>query len=445
MEPLASVILGAGHGTRMRSRLPKVLHEIGGLPMLGHVLATARGLGAERRVVVIGSQAPEVGEAARALDEEALVFVQDPPRGTADAVRAGMAGLDGFDGIVLVLYADTPLVTEATLRALGAAIAEGAALAVLGFEPDEPGAYGRLVTGEDGALVRIVEAKDASADELAIGLCNSGVMAIRSDVLREELPRVGNDNAKGEFYLTDLVSLVTGGGGRAAVVTAEESEVLGVNDRAELSVAEGLFQTRARLAAMRAGVTLQDPRSVRFSHDTQIGQDCVIGPSVVFGTGVRLAEGVRVEAFSHLEGCAVETGATVGPFARLRPGAELGPRAKVGNFVEVKKTTLGEGAKVSHLTYLGDAEIGAHANIGAGTITCNYDGYGKFRTKIGAGAFIGSNSALVAPVTVGAGAFVGSGSVVTEDVEADALALGRSRQVQKPGWAASFRSRMEGK
>ena len=443
MTTLASIILAAGHGTRMRSRTPKVLHEVAGLSMLGHVLRTAAGLGAERQVVVTGAQAPEVADAARALAPDVRLAVQDPPRGTADAVTAAMPELGGFEGVVLVLYADTPLVTPDTLRALTGAVGEGAGLAVLGFEPDDAALYGRLIEDEAGALSRIVEAREASPDELAVGLCNAGVIAVRSDLLRAQLPRITDDNAKGEFYLTDLVGLVVGAGERAVVVRATPEEVMGVDDRARLAEAEAVWQARARRAALLAGVTLRDPATTYLSHDTVLGQDVTVGPGVVFGPGVTVEAGARVEAFSHLEGCAVRTGASVGPFARLRPGADLGRGAKVGNFVEVKKASLGDGAKVSHLSYIGDAVVGAGANIGAGTITCNYDGYDKHVTRIGEGAFVGSNSSLVAPVEVGAGAYVGSGSVVTKDVEPDALAVARARQSVIEGWATKFRSRKE--
>jgi bifunctional UDP-N-acetylglucosamine pyrophosphorylase/glucosamine-1-phosphate N-acetyltransferase len=359
-------------------------------------------------------------------------------------VTAAIPALEGFEGTVLVLYADTPLVTDGTLRAMAEAAEEGADLVVLGFEPDDPRAYGRLVTEGDGTLRAIVEAREASPEELSIRLCNSGVMAVRSAALREHLPRITDDNAKGEFYLTDLAGLITGAGGRAVVVRGEADEVLGVDDRTQLARAEAIWQARAREAAMLAGVTLRDPATTWLSHDTELGRDVEVGPSCVFGPGVRVEEGAVIHAFSHLEGARVARGASVGPFARLRPGTVVGEGAKVGNFVETKKATLGPGAKVSHLTYLGDAEVGAEANIGAGTITCNYDGYGKHVTRIGAGAFVGSNSSLVAPVTIGAGAYVGSGSVVTKDVAPGALAVARGRQVQKAGWALSFRKRMEG-
>ena len=443
MPDLASVILAAGHGTRMRSALPKVLHEVGGLSMLGHVMRGAAALGASRQVVVTGAQAPEVADAARALDASVRTAVQDPPRGTADAVTAAMPDLDGFEGTVIVLYADTPLVTEETLRAMTGAVEAGADLVVLGFEPETPRLYGRLVTKEDGSLDAIVEAKEATPEQLKVRLCNSGVMAMSSAALREHLPKITDDNAKGEFYLTDLAGLVTGAGGRAEVVRADPDEVLGVDDRTQLARAEALWQGRAREAMMLSGVTLRDPASTHLCHDTRLGRDVIVAPNVVFGPGVTVEDGAMIHAFSHLEGAHVAADASVGPYARLRPGAQLGQGAKVGNFVEIKKARLGAGAKVSHLTYLGDAEVGADANIGAGTITCNYDGYDKHVTRIGEGAFVGSNSSLVAPVAIGAGAYVGSGSVVTKDVAPDALTVARGKQVTKEGWAASFRSRKE--
>ncbi|MEL6365187.1 MAG: bifunctional UDP-N-acetylglucosamine diphosphorylase/glucosamine-1-phosphate N-acetyltransferase GlmU [Pseudomonadota bacterium] len=437
------VVLAAGKGTRMKSATTKVLHEIAGRSMLEHVLAAAAELSPERLCVVIGDHAPEVGEQAKAFSAGAQIAVQAPPRGTGDAVIKAVPALRGAAGAVLVLYADTPLVRSETMAALAAEVEKGAAVAVLGFRPGEPGAYGRLVVDEAGALQAIVEAKDASPDELAIPLCNSGVLAIAADALFELLPKIGNDNAKGEYYLTDIVGLARAAGRSAVVVEAETDEVLGVNSRIELAEAERIYQDRARRAAMAEGATLADPQTVYFSHDTRLGADVSVGQNVVFGPGVVVEDGAEVKPFSHLEGCVVKRGASVGPFARLRPGAQVGENAKVGNFVEIKKTDLGPGAKVSHLAYLGDAEVGAEANIGAGTITCNYDGYDKFRTVIGDGAFVGSNASLVAPVTIGAGAYIGSGSVVTKDVEADALAVARGKQVQKSGWAASFRRKKD--
>ncbi|MCB2096003.1 MAG: bifunctional UDP-N-acetylglucosamine diphosphorylase/glucosamine-1-phosphate N-acetyltransferase GlmU [Parvularculaceae bacterium] len=436
---LAAIILAAGHGTRMKSTVPKVLHEIGGRSMLAHVMAAAGELSPARLAVVIGDHAPGVGEAARAERSDAAIAVQAPPRGTGDAVMKAMGALEGFAGTVLVLYADTPLIGADTLAALAGKVGEGAAAAVLGFTPDDPGAYGRLKTAPDGSLEAIVEAKDANAEELEIGFVNSGVMAIDAAFLARALPQLTNDNAKGEYYLTDVVAIARREGLSCAVIEADEEEVIGVNSRVELAVAEEIFQDSRRLAALEAGVTLIDPSTVYFSHDTVIANDVVIEPNVFFGKRVSVASGATIKAYSHIEGADIGEGASVGPFARLRPGARLGADAKVGNFVEVKNADLGDGAKVSHLTYIGDATIGAEANIGAGTITCNYDGFSKHRTVIGDGAFIGSNTALVAPVTVGAGAYVGSGSVITKDVEADALAVARGRQSEIKGWAAKFR------
>lgn len=443
MTAIACIVLAAGHGTRMKSETPKVLHRIAGLPMLGHCLRTARSLGAEHVGVVIGAGGDKVRAALGGLDPAARVAVQDPPRGTGDAVRAAMPLIEGFEGVVLVLYGDTPLIRQSTLQALVEAVEAGSDLAVLGFEPAVPGAYGRLVTDGEGALKRIVEAKDASPEELGIGLCNSGVMAVAASALRAHLPRITNDNARGEYYLTDLVGLIGEAGGRLAVVRGDEDEVLGVNNRVELAEAERLYQERRREELMLSGVTMHDPQTVYLSWDTEIGEDSIIGQNVVFGPGVRLEAGVEVRPFSHLEGVVMRTGSSAGPFARLREGTDVGSGARIGNFVETKKAKLGPGVKAGHLSYLGDAEIGAETNIGAGTITCNYDGYGKHRTVIGERAFIGSDTMLVAPVTIGDGAITGSGSVITKDVAADALAVGRGRQFEKPGWAAAFRRKHE--
>lgn len=437
---IAAVILAAGHGTRMKSATPKVLHEIGGRSMLAHAIATATALEPQRVAVVIGDHAPAVGDAAREARADIAVAVQAPPRGTGDAVAKAMPALHGFSGVVVILYADTPLVETATLRALIDKVAAGAAVAVLGFTPEDAGAYGRLKLGPDGALEAIVEAKDASAAELAIDFVNSGVMAVDAGFLARALPQLTNDNAKGEFYLTDIVAIARKAGLRGAVEEADEDEVIGVNSRVELAVAEEIFQDRRRLAAMEAGVTLIDPSTVYFAFDTEIAPDVVVEPNVYFGAGVSVARGARIKASSHLEGAEVGEDCVVGPFARLRPGTRLAAGAKVGNFVEVKNADIGAGAKVSHLTYLGDATVGADANIGAGTITCNYDGFSKHRTEIGEGAFIGSNAALVAPVKIGPGAYVGSGSVITKNVEADALAVARGRQSEIKGWAAKFRA-----
>ncbi|PWR23096.1 bifunctional UDP-N-acetylglucosamine diphosphorylase/glucosamine-1-phosphate N-acetyltransferase GlmU [Zavarzinia compransoris] len=435
----AAVILAAGKGTRMRSALPKVLHPVADRPMIHHVVAAAREIGAERLVAVLS---PGLGAVAQSLPGVA-VAIQDPPLGTGHAVAAALPVLEGFAGGVLILFGDTPLIEAATLLRLRAALeAPGVAVAVLGFRPAVPGAYGRLVQDGAGHLTAIVEAAEATAGQLAIPLCNAGVMAIRAEHLAALVGAIGNGNAKGEYYLTDVVAIARARGLAAAVVEGAADEVLGVNSRLELAEAEAIFQARLRRRHMAAGVTFEDPASVRLSADTVLGRDVTVAPQVVFGPGVTVADEVRIHAFSHLEGAAVAAGAIVGPYARLRPGAVVGAGAHVGNFVELKNTVLGEGAKANHLSYLGDATVGPGANIGAGTITCNYDGFTKSKTEIGAGAFIGSNSALVAPVAVGAGAIVGAGSVVVEAVAADALYLERARPVQKPGWAARFRAAM---
>jgi bifunctional UDP-N-acetylglucosamine pyrophosphorylase / glucosamine-1-phosphate N-acetyltransferase len=441
-RPRAAVILAAGQGTRMKSALAKPLHAVAGRAMLDWSLDLARAAGAERIVAVWGAHSPAVRE--RAEGAGALTVLQDPPLGTGHAVRQAEAALAGFEGDVIVLYADTPLIRPETVEAVFAALDE-AAVAVLGFEPDAPGGYGRLIESAPGVLEAIVEAKDASEQQRAVRLCNSGVIACRAEHLWGWLAALTNDNAKGEYYLTDIVAMARVDGLDARVVRADEREVLGVNDRADLAAAEAAFQTRRRAEAMTAGVTLTAPETVFFSHDTQLAADVVIEPHVVFGPGVRVAGGAVIRAFSHLEGADVGPGCEVGPYARLRPGAVLEAGAKVGNFVEVKKSRLGEGAKANHLSYIGDSDVGAKANIGAGTITCNYDGFFKHRTVIGEGAFIGSNTSLVAPVEIGAGAMTGSGSVITGDVPADALGLARARQETKPGWAARFRAAMSAK
>ncbi|MEM6851288.1 MAG: bifunctional UDP-N-acetylglucosamine diphosphorylase/glucosamine-1-phosphate N-acetyltransferase GlmU, partial [Pseudomonadota bacterium] len=375
---------------------------------------------------------------------DAAIAVQDPPQGTGDAVRAALPALKGAGGVVCVLYADTPLVRPETVGRLAALCAEGAAVAVLGFRPEDPGAYGRLVMGDERGLDAIVEAKEATPEQLAIGFCNSGVMAFRAEALFELLPRVGCDNAKGEYYLTDMVALARAAGLACAALEADADEVLGVNSKAELAAAEAAFQARARSAAMAAGAILIDPQTVYFSADTKLGRDVRVEPHVVFGPGVSVADGAEIRAFSHLEGAHVATGASVGPYARLRPGAEIGAGARIGNFVEIKKAEIAEGAKVNHLSYVGDASVGAAANIGAGVITCNYDGVRKHRTEIGAGAFIGSNSALVAPVAIGEDAYVGSGSVITKDVPTGVLALTRAPLKIVKGWVAAFKRKAAG-
>lgn len=433
-----AVVLAAGEGTRMVSALPKVMHAIAGRPMLGHVLASVEAAEIEAVAVVVGPGREDVTRMVRRTTPSAHVFIQAERRGTAHAVLAARTAIEeGYDEVV-VLYADVPLVTPATLRKMRDAIVAGACVAVLGFEAADPQGYGRLVQ-DAGGLGAIREHKDASEAERALTLCNSGLMALDGRKALSILDRIGDANAQGEFYLTDAVEVARRAGEPCAALSADESEVRGVNDRAQLAGAEAVLQVRLRTAAMRAGVTLQAPETVFLCSDTRLGRDVTIEPHVVFGPGVSLADDVVVHAFSHLEGAQVERGASVGPYARLRPGAKIGPGAKVGNFVEIKNADVEQGAKISHLSYIGDARVGAGANIGAGAITCNYDGFGKAHTDIGAGAFVGSNSALVAPVRIGKGAFVGSGSVITDAVPDDALALGRGRQAIKEGWAARFR------
>lgn len=430
-----AIILAAGEGKRMRSAIPKVLHKVGGWPMLGHVIESARKAGADSSAVVVGPDAGDV--TAFAADQGVAAFTQKEPLGTGHAVLAARKALaEGHDD-VLVLYGDTPLVSATTLKGMRRALAKGADVVVLGFRPADPAGYGRLIM-EGKQLAAIRERKDASAEERKIGLVNAGVMGFRGDMAKM-LKKVGNDNASGEYYLTELVALANAAGKTVVVHAVSADEVLGVNTRAELALVEAVFQNRARQTAMDRGATLIDPGSVFFSHDTKIGRDVTVEPQVFFGPGVRIADNATIRAHSHIEGATVAGGAVVGPFARLRPGARIGEGARIGNFTEVKNATVDAGAKVSHLSYVGDAHIGAGANVGAGAITCNYDGYAKNHTEIGAGAFIGSNTALIAPVTVGEGAYVASGSVVSRDVEPGALAIGRARQADKPGWAATYR------
>ena len=441
-EPFLALILAAGKGTRMKSEMPKVLHEIGGRSLLGHVLALAETAGADRFGVVIGPDMTDVGNEATANIAGVQLFTQEKQRGTCDAVLSAREMIAGFDGHVIVLYGDTPLITVNTINELRHALNQGADVAVLGFDTDEPGGYGRLLMGQGGELLAIREAKDASPEELETSFCNSGVMGFRSQHLLSLLGKITNDNASGEYYLTDAVEIARARGLKTTAITCSEDEVLGVNSRAQLAEAEAIFQWRMRDRAMDGGATLIAPETVYFSHDTRTGRDVIIEPDVFFGPHVTIEDGVRVRAFSHIEGATIKNSAIVGPYARLRPGANIGEGAKVGNFVEIKNAELHQGAKVNHLSYIGDASIGEAANIGAGTITCNYDGFSKHRTEIGARAFIGSNSALVAPVKIGDGAFVGSGSVITREVEADALAVARGAQENRPGWAAKFRALM---
>ncbi|WP_332639946.1 bifunctional UDP-N-acetylglucosamine diphosphorylase/glucosamine-1-phosphate N-acetyltransferase GlmU [Brevundimonas sp.] len=440
-HPRAAIILAAGQGTRMKSALPKVLHPVGGRAMLDHAIDTAEALGCERIVVVVGAHSPEVRDhVVKRLGEDAIA-VQDPPLGTGHAVRAAEAVLGDFVGQVVITYGDVPLLRAADIEPVFAAH-EG--VTVIGFEARDPGAYGRLVM-EGDVLAAITEAKEASAEVLALTACNSGVMAAPVGLLFELLAEVKNDNAKGEFYLTDVVELARRRGAPTRAVFADEDAVMGVNAQGELAVAEALFQKVQRETFLAAGVTMPAPETVHFSFDTEVGGGTTIEPYVVFGPGARIAPGARIRSFSHIEGASVASGAEVGPYARLRPGADLGEGAKVGNFVEVKNVRMGKGAKANHLAYLGDGEVGAKANIGAGTIFCNYDGFFKHRTTVGEGAFVGSNSSLVAPVTVGAGAMVGSGSVITRDVAPGDLALARGEQQAKAGWAGRFMEKMRAK
>ncbi len=437
--PLLTITLAAGLGTRMRSKTPKVLHMLGGRSMLEHVLALSDELGARENIVVLGPEMQNRTDRIIPAGTEARIFIQHERKGTAHAVLCAREAFAGHDGDIIVLYGDTPLLTAATLRKLRSALAEGADIAVLGFEAADPTGYGRLVLNANGHIEAIREHKDASEEEKAITLCNSGVFGFNGRKLPGLLDRIDNNNANGEFYLTDTVELAREDHLDVAVVTCDEFEVLGVNSREQLSVAEKIYQDRRRREVMDGGATLLDPSSVYFSYDTKIGRDVLIEPHVFLGPGVEIADNVHIRAFCHIEQTRIGEGAAIGPYARLRPGADIGKSAKVGNFVEIKKSSVEEGAKVSHLTYIGDARIGKNANIGAGTITCNYDGFNKHFTDIGEGAFIGSNSALVAPVKVGDGAFVGSGSVVTRNVEPDALAVSRARQTQKSDWANKFR------
>ena len=441
---LAIVILAAGKGTRMKSDVHKVLHPIAGRPMLMHLMASAAMLSPQHQVVVVGSGRDQL-EAA--VGGAATIAVQEPQHGTGHAVQQAADALHGFTGDVLVLYGDVPFVRAETMRAMLIRLHadDAPAVVVLGFEPDDALAYGRIIA-EDGRVHKMVEFKDANAAERGCRLCNSGLLAARAQDLFALLARVGNDNAQGEYYLPDIVNIAIGDDRVAAVVvTDDEHEVAGINSRAELAAAEARWQTRRRIAAMADGATLIAPETVWFAWDTLVGRDVTIEQNVVFGPGAVIADNVVIHAFCHIAGAQVASGAVVGPFARLRPGTELGKGSRVGNFVEVKNTRLGEGAKANHLTYLGDAEIGAGANIGAGTITCNYDGYFKYRTIIGERAFIGSNSALIAPVRIGADAIVAAGSAVSRDVSDGELRLVRGEQLIKPGWADRFHDAMKKK
>jgi bifunctional UDP-N-acetylglucosamine pyrophosphorylase / glucosamine-1-phosphate N-acetyltransferase len=437
----AAIVLAAGMGTRMKSNLPKVLHPVAGRAMILQLLDSLAAVEPERIVLIVGPDMEPVSDAAKAAGYDVEVVIQQDRLGTGHAVQQAEQVLPGYGGNVLVLYGDSPLITSETMAAMLEARASGdPAVVVLGFRPFDPAEYGRLILDDIGNLTSIIEAKDASEEELTNDLCNSGVMAIDGKILFDLTAKLSSDNAKGEFYLTDIIGLAGDAGRLCAVVEGDEEELIGVNSRAELAVAETIMQDRLREAAMENGATLTDPSSVYFAYDTQIGQDVTIGPNVFFGPGVEICDGVEIRAFCHIEGAFVENNAIIGPFARLRPGADIGEEVHIGNFVEIKNATMAAGSKANHLSYIGDSKVGAKANIGAGTITCNYDGYVKSLTEIGAGAFIGSNTALVAPVKVGDGAITGAGSVITKDVEADALAVTRSEQKSVAGYAAKFRN-----
>lgn len=441
-RPLAVIVLAAGKGTRMKSATHKVLHPLAGKPMLFHLLDSAAALNPVRTLVVVGAGREQVEQAV--LPRGAEVVHQAEQLGTGHAVLQAAAALQDFAGDILVLYGDVPLVSAGTMRRMVGRLQDrdAPAAVVLGFRPDDAAAYGRIIAGSDGRIHKMVEFKDASSGERGVNLCNSGLMAAASEDLFALLRRVSNANAAGEYYLPDVVMLAAGDGRASAVIETAADEVAGVNSREELAALEQTWQQTRRRQVMADGASLLAPETVWFSHDTHIGRDVVIEPNVVFGPGVTISDNVTIHAFSHLEGASVAEGASVGPYARLRPGAVMERGSRVGNFVEMKKAVLGPGAKANHLTYLGDAEVGAGANIGAGTITCNYDGFFKYKTVIGAGAFIGSNSALVAPVFIGDGAIVGAGSTITADVPSDALALVRPPQTSKPRWAERFREVM---
>lgn len=437
-----SIILAAGKGTRMKSRHPKALHEIAGRSLLGHVIAASQSALDGHTAVVVGPDMDNVRAEAERWAPAAQTFLQPGQKGTGDAVLAAREAIAGAKD-VFVLFCDTPLLLPETLARMKAALDDGANIAVLGFEAADPTGYGRLLTSGEGELLAIREHNDATEAERQVSLCNSGVMAFRCPDLLGILDQITDDNAKGEYYLTDAVEIGRRSGLKVVAVAADEAQLLGINDRTQLAVAEEAYQQRRRREVMQEGATLIAPQTVWFSYDTKIGQDVVIEPNVFFGPGVEVGDGTQICANCHIVGARVGEGVRVGPFARLRPGAALSDNVHVGNFVEVKNVSMGEGAKANHLSYLGDGTVGAGANIGAGTIFCNYDGFFKHRTEIGEGAFVGSNSSLVAPVKINAGAFVGSGSVVTKDVPSDALAVERNDQVVHEGWAAKFRAVMQ--
>jgi bifunctional UDP-N-acetylglucosamine pyrophosphorylase/glucosamine-1-phosphate N-acetyltransferase len=443
--PVAAIVLAAGLGTRMKSARPKAMHEIGGRPVIGHIAHELGRLGVAKAVLVIGPGMDESIAAARkaAPGVEFAAAIQFDQLGTAHAALQARAALGGFDGDVLVALGDAPFVSAETFRKLldALAVQPKPALTVLGVRVPVPNSFGRLVASATGELAKIVEVKECSPEEAKIDLVNSGVMAFDGAGLFDLLVKIGNANAKGEYYLTDAVAIARARGRSVRAVEGSRDEWRAADDKVQLAELEAWFQAKKRDEAMRGGVTLADPASVWFSHDTEIGADSVVAPGVIFGPGVKIGKNVEIKGFCHFEGATVEDGAILGPFARLRPGAKIGAGAHIGNYVEIKNATVEAGAKVNHLTYIGDARIGAKANIGAGTITCNYDGFEKFHTDIGAGAFVGSNASLVAPVTIGDGAIVGAGSVVTKDVPADALVVERAPAVVREGWAKMFRTR----
>lgn len=444
-QALAAIILAAGQGTRMKSDLHKVLHPVAGKPMLLHLLASFDTVGAARQVVVVGARREQV-EAAVAGHGAAIAH-QAEQLGTAHAALQAKSALADFDGIAIISFADTPFLRPETITRLTECLSKDDAprVAVLGFVPDDAKAYGRIIADADGTITKMVEFKDATDEERAVRLCNSGVTAVRCADLWSLLERVDNRNAAGEFYLPDIVMLAIADGDRAVVVETDADELIGINSRSELAAAEAIWQQRRRAEAMADGATLIAPETVWFAHDTVVGRDVVIEQNVVFGPGVTIADNVVIHAFSHIEGASIASGCSVGPFARLRPGAVMQAKSRVGNFVEMKKAVLGPGAKANHLTYLGDATVGANANIGAGTITCNYDGYFKYQTVIGEGAFIGSNSALIAPVKIGRDAIVAAGSAVSRDVADGEMRMVRAEQLVKPGWADRFHDAMRKK
>jgi len=441
-SPFAVIVLAAGQGTRMRSDTHKVLHPIASRPLLLHLLDRVDALGADRRVIIVGKGREQVEAAIAGRDAE--LAVQSEQKGTGHAVQQAEAALESYPGPVLILFGDTPFVEAGTLRRMLDRLDGdgGPGVVVLASRQKDPAKYGRIVLGEGDRIARMVEYRDATEEERAINLCNSGMMAVRATDLFRWLAKVGNDNAAGEYYLPDIVNVASAEGREAVVIEGDPYEAAGVNSRAELAHLELEWQRRRREQALEEGATLIDPESVWFAYDTRLGRDVTVEPHVVFGPAVQIGDGATIHAFSHIDGATIGAGARIGPFARIRPGTVLAERTKVGNFVELKNSTIAAGAKVNHLSYVGDAEVGANANIGAGTITCNYDGYGKYKTVIGEGAFIGSNSALVAPVTIGDRAIIGAGSVITEDVEADALAVERNEQRGIAGWAKRFRARM---